>query len=280
MNWPRFHCCLSTATAISRSFSGFAFMSIIITVQFAQASMVSWTVQSAQSSLQVAGKATFSGLTQTVSPQGLGANIAALSGSLSTDWTPGTSIDFVPSNLSLLNSGSWSPLPGGVAGSAPADYGLQAIAVKTAIRDAQINLDSPLLSLTGTPSLSTFVLSGNTGFSAGYVDYLITAFGGASARSSDFIGSQGAITGTGSIAVAAGIATLTLNYTAPTLNVTIEDNNTPATSDDITGVLTLTGQIVATAIVPEPASWTMWLGGVGLIGVAGAQRRWQRIRCR
>lgn len=241
--------------------------------RLADASLVHWTVQSASSNLTVTGTAALGTLALPLSPQAPGSNTTAIAGEFDTSLNLGSSIDFIPANLSLLNNGNWSPLAGGTLGTAPANLGLQASFTKVAGRDMTFAIDTPALVLSGGPALSTFSMAGTTTFTGANIDY--NTLGGA-ARSSDMVGGNGPLTGTAAtLSIIGSAATLTIPYAANNVSVLIDDKNTPDPSDDLTGVLNLSGTIVATATVSEPSS--IALAAVAMLGLVRIARHSRRV---
>jgi hypothetical protein len=155
---------------------------------------------------------------------------------------------------------------------APANLGLQASFTKVAGRDMTFAIDTPVLVLSGGPALSTFSMAGTTTFTGANIDY--NTIGGA-ATSSDMVGGNGPLTGTvATLSIVGSAATLTIPYAANNVSVLIDDKNTPDPSDDLTGVLNLSGTIVATATVSEPS--TLALAAVAMPGLVRVARRRRR----
>jgi len=111
--------------------------------------------------------------------QGSGSLITKISGTIKADVTS-SNITFVGgSAIAALNSGNWQPGLGGVAGSAPANYGLKVnvyifITAMAAVRNALLDMTSSALTVTGGvfsskqlqfnfPPASTTVLDYNAG---------------------------------------------------------------------------------------------------------------------
>src|SRR5262245_34577607 len=144
----------------------------------AQAMM--FTIDPASSKVSLSGTLTTSLGSQNVVEQGVGSLTTSFSGTI------GTLVDFAAStivfreagtNLDAAVSGICSPRPGGLAGTAPADYGGKfdavAVMVFVAIHDMAATLATGArLSQSGTGSTWTFGFGQQLKFTAGTVDYL------------------------------------------------------------------------------------------------------------
>lgn len=228
----------------------------------AQAGLI-WTIDSSQSSLEILGKAKLGTLaTLTGTPQGPGAAKAPLAGSLTSLANFASGFELTSSEISLQDTGSWSPLPGGAIGAAPANIGLGgAFSASVAFRNIEIALITPSLPTTGGPSIFSFDPSATLSFVGGSVDYRATFFFTISGGSSDIVGSSGLVSGSGATIEVDGIlATLTMPFSATGFFVDID------TAEGVTGELDLTGIIVATAVIPEPSTVVSML--MGAPGVA------------
>ncbi|MCC7086121.1 MAG: PEP-CTERM sorting domain-containing protein [Pirellulales bacterium] len=178
---------------------------------------------------------------------------------LSTTYTGTISANRTTTGITFLNtvldpttvdadvSGTWKPGVGGGAGSAPGDYGgkINLGTTNFAIRDlVGTFLSSEIPVSSGGFDLSSILFSfiGNSAFDYSYDIFLV---GSGSGRQS-LVGSDftSGLTGSGTISAANFVEKLTIP-----VNVTIpfEDLNGIAALD---GQLTLTGQVVATAILP------------------------------
>ncbi len=106
-----------------------------------------FTIDPARSSLSLSGSV----LGITFSPQGPGSLITSYGGTIQLTQTPGT-IQFTGGSLiAAQTSGSWQPLAGGGAGSAPADYGGVAssfVTANVAMRSILLDVTSPPITVT------------------------------------------------------------------------------------------------------------------------------------
>jgi hypothetical protein len=124
--------------------------------------------------------------------QGPGSLTTKFSGTINADVTS-SNITFVGgSAIAALNSGNWQPGPGGVVGSAPANYGVKVnvyiiITAMAAVRNALLDMTSSALTVTGGvfssrqlqfdfPPASTTVLDYNAGSLASGSDPLSGTF--------------------------------------------------------------------------------------------------------
>lgn len=106
-------------------------------------------IDSNQTQITISGK--IAGYTFTA--QGPGSLTAAYQGNLNATFS-GSTIQFTGlSALAAIPNGVWQPAAGGVAGSAPADYGMQVSTLGTgyaAARNVVLDMTSPVLTLTQT----------------------------------------------------------------------------------------------------------------------------------
>jgi hypothetical protein len=176
----------------------------------------------------------------------------------------GGTIQFNSANADANVSGVYSPLPGGLAGTAPGDYGGMFTAGGIfpgtfAIRDLIASLSSAALSLTGGTNFD----AGQLLFTAtgGSADYRVAAL---AMMGSIAMAGQSATNGpaTGSIAIVAGVPTITIPIDVTILLTAINPNDS---------MVRLRGNIVATA-VPEPTTWALLTCG-GAIGLIWARRQ-------
>jgi hypothetical protein len=233
------------------------------------ASPVAFTLDSTNSVITLSGSVNIplAGVTPLVE-QSPGSLTAHYSGTVLLDLTPPT-IQFPgASSIVAQTNGVWQPAAGGVAGSAPADYGGKVIISLgifgngtgyAAVRNIKLDLTSLVLTLT------------NSGFDASWLNVFFLT----NAPPAPVLDYQ--ITGTGLVTPSSGAsplhgsltnsqATAYLTNTAGLLKLVIPVNVTNTTSfnspNDTTMVLQ--GQLVATA----PASaWPLVVN----IGVTGAQ---------
>jgi hypothetical protein len=202
-----------------------------------------FTIDPAQTSLVLSGNVSGNPL----NPQGPGSLSNRLTGTLILDLTPST-IQFSGGSLiDAPTNGTWQPLPGGGAGSAPADYAgtvsLFLVTGQAAIRNILLDVTSPALSLTngGFDSSSlVFQFLTNSGAS---VDYRVTGIASTSGtKVLDGLSTNGVTTGA-SLTNSGSILTLVLPVDAMRVFTLISTNDT---------TLRLRGQLIATAPAGEP----------------------------
>jgi hypothetical protein len=195
--------------------------------------------------------------------QGPGSLVTTYSGTIDAAFDAST-IQFNSAAADATINGSWQPLPGGSTGSAPADYGAQASfgAAGTAFgagRNLVLDITSGVITLSGTSfdasqltiSATTGQLDFNSPFASGSED-LSGAFGSNQATAGD-------------LSVVGQIATLTIP-------VLITQTLTLVQPGDTT--ITLTGNIVATAVIPEGSTFQLIIvGGIVLAASLWSKRR-------
>jgi hypothetical protein len=195
-----------------------------------------FTIDPAQSSLAVSGSA----IGIALAPQGSGSLTTTYSGTIQLTQTAGT-IQFTGGSLiAARTNGSWQPLAGGGAGSAPADYGGVAssfITANVALRSILLDVTSPPITVTSgqfDPSNLTFLFPVSA---TSAIDYRYTGLSSGS-------GSKVA-TGNATNNVAA-LATITTVGSAQTLTIGVNAKFTftLVTSGDT--IVNVAGQIVAT----------------------------------
>jgi hypothetical protein len=238
-----------------------------------------YTVDSSQSSVTVSGSMTASGVPifgtvsaniQTQTPgNGL---TTTYTGTIRADRGAGT-IDFLPSLLAPItanNSGNWSPLnDNGDVGTAPANYGGRVsfvggiVTATFAGRDFQADLSSGPLAITGTSfPISTVDWNFLNNSRVAYRPSSTVAPG-----HEDIGGRFIDLSGNGTLEVIGGT---TEKLTVPivgTLNLDLGGGSS--------ATINFNGQIVATAMVPEPSTILSGIAGVaGLLCFA----RWQRYQ--
>ena len=117
----------------------------------------------------------------TFAPQGAGSLITAYGGTIQLTQTAGT-IQFTGGSLiAAQTNGSWQPLAGGGAGSAPADYGGVAssgfVTANVALRSILLDVTSPPITVTSgqfDPSSLTFLFPASA---TSAIDYRVTGAG-------------------------------------------------------------------------------------------------------
>ena len=149
-----------------------AAVSLLAWVGSAAAQSATFQVDPSASSLTVSGTAAG----QPVQQQAPGSLTTTYSGPLFVQLSP----DFVNfpggSAVTANNSGNWQPLPGGAAGSAPANYGARVVILfqnnLAAVRDAAFDGTTPApFALTGTGNNRGFSSDINFTATSGQIDY-------------------------------------------------------------------------------------------------------------
>jgi hypothetical protein len=204
---------------------------VILLVVVGQAGAAGFTIDSSQSQITLSG--TVSGYTFTA--QGAGSLTAACNGSVNAT-VSGSAIQFTgPSAIAAITNGVWRPVAGGLAGSAPADYGAQVNlgflfgTAYGAVRSLVLGMTSPLLTLTQTNFDSSKLIISIVTNSNPVLDFSSSLGSGSTSLSGD---------STNSIATGSSIST-----NGDLVQLVIQINTTFATTNS---ALTLTGKIVAT----------------------------------
>jgi hypothetical protein len=237
---------------------------LIITIPLA-AKATTFTIDPNQSTLVLSGSLSGSAIQQ----QGAGSLSTAYSGSIDAFFNA-TQIMFNNANVDALVSGTWQPGLSGTTGSAAADYGAKATVViftgVGAVRDFTFNISSGLLPRTGSAFDASQLTLSTT---AGSFDYNVP-----SVKS----GSQ-TLTGQSALdQLTAGMITQSGNVETLTIPISYTQTFTLLSANDST--LTVTGNLVAIAAVPESSSVSLLLcGGVLLIAMS-ARRRWKAVHPR
>ena len=199
-----------------------------------------------ESSIAISGTVTSATLgTATIEQQAPGSLATNYMGTIRTDRGPNTIQFIAGSNVDANVNGDWQPLADGSAGTASADYGGRAqfnifATLYFAARDAVGDLASGLLTMSGGDfDLSTTTFS----FLQGSVAYRDSPFGTTfGARS--LVGENSFLSGTASLATE-----MQPGGSLETLSIPISSSVAIAAGDGFVN-LTLTGQLVATALVP------------------------------
>jgi len=141
----------------SRTLSGLLVLACAGVAAPGRAALIEFTVDTNQSLLTISGTFNYEGASLPLEEQGPGSLTTHYSGIIRAEVTD-AAIAFVGgSAVRALNNGSWQPLPGGGAGSAPANYGgkvyrwflVVIVDAKAAVRDALFDLTSDALPRTG-----------------------------------------------------------------------------------------------------------------------------------
>jgi hypothetical protein len=232
----------------------------------AHAELLTFHVDPAQSYMTFAVDATDG--TPLTSAQTPGSDTTALFGTFAADLTSST-LQFINSAdiHEALQAVNQSPLPGGSPGTAPAQFGLTAFVQDVvngtaAARDLLAEAGSAVLPLSGTSFDSTKV---QLTFLTGSVDYNLDVLGSNYAGNASVVSYAYSKTDGGTVSVTGNVATITMPYyTTGYFSV-----------DNIQLTPIFAGQIVATAVIPEPAGVITAL--LGAISIA-LFWRWQRAK--
>jgi hypothetical protein len=236
---------------------------VVATSTLSRAGQLSFNIDPAQSHITLTLE-TADGTQIISSPQTPGSDTTSLSGTLNADLTAST-IQFLPTGDTqfALQSVPQSPLGDGSAGSAPAQYGLSisvpgAITGVVAGRSYVGDATSGVIPLAGgaydASQLTLGLLSGITGY-----NLLVLGSPAVGSFNTNFP-APNSLTG-GTFTESAGVYTITAPILASGLS----------TVDGVTLVDVFSGQVVATATVPEPAS--MLLAAIGVAMLFCCRRR-------
>ena len=201
--------------------------------------------------------------------------------------------DTAPNLINGIDSGVYAPLPNGSAGTASGDFGTRLFTgaglggnwnLDMALRSVLYELTSDTIATSGTLNNHTFAAS-DTDFSLDNADIAYRSRNGGGLGGAIFLESIGS--------GAANVSGLTTDNTAgngsmivtetpggylATLTVPITQSfflSYPFRDEEIRFKVNLTGTIVATAIVPEPATSTLLAVGMAML-VPMAARRWRK----
>jgi hypothetical protein len=233
---------------LRRKGSLFLFPLFAAAVTFKLASAVErvYDIVTSQSSIAISGTVTSATLgTAPIEQQAPGSLLTNYMGTIRTDRGPNTIQFLAGSTVDANVNGNWQPLADGSAGTAPADYGGRAqfnvfATLYFAARDAVGDLASGLLAMSGGDfDLSTTTFS----FLQGSVAYRDSPFGTTfGARS--LVGESSTLSGTASLTTE-----MQVGGSLETLSIPISSSVAIAAGDGFVN-LTLTGQLVATALAP------------------------------
>lgn len=202
----------------------------------------SFTIDPAQTSVVLSGSVSGNPL----NPQGPGSLSNQFTGTLIVDVTPST-IQFSGGSLiDAFPNGTWQPLPGGGAGSAPADYAgtvnLFLVTGVAAIRNILLDVTSPVLPLQNGQFDSSSLAFRFLTNSGGSVDYRVTGLASSSgSQALDGLATNG-VTTAASLTDNGSLLTLVIPVDATQVLTFISTNDT---------TLRLQGQLVATAPAGE-----------------------------
>lgn len=233
----------------------------------AHGAVTNWTVQSASSSLTLS----ISPTSPFFEPQGAGSLVTTYGGTIVTEQTISgvpTAIQFLSASITANNSGDWDPLPDGLPGTAPANYGFitgDFLSYRGALRDIELGFTSGVLSLTGSPpGPQTFSDSITGEFLAGVLNFR-PAFGSPSTSGPFPLVGMVAFLSAGTLNYGPTVTTLVI---PTTIEFTIEGSGSQ--------LYLLTGNIVATApteSVPEANSLALLGLAASIVGFAGYRRK-------
>ncbi len=196
-----------------------------------------FTIDPSQSQITLSG--TFDGYT--FSPQAAGSLTTSYEGNLNAA-VSGSTIQFTGSStVTAMVNGTWQPESGGAVGSAPADYGgeitvLFFVGGYGAARNLVMDLTSPILTLTGTNFDSSQLIMTLVTNSNPVMDYQSSALGESGSV---------ALSGSATNAIATG-SYVSTSSNVMQLVIQLQTTLTPTNGTAIT----LTGQIVATNVLP------------------------------
>jgi hypothetical protein len=211
------------------------------------AAPMTFTLDPTQSTITISGSFQNSGLSFPLMQQSAGSLTTIFGGTLKAD-VSGSTIQFTGGSvIDAQTNGNWQPLPGGAAGSAPADFGGQGggfgVTIKAALRNIVLDATSAALPITSGSFNSGGLVFGFPTSSTAALDYLVTGLLSASGGKALQGLSTNKVTTT---------ATLTNNGSALALTIPVSADFafTVITAND--AKVTLTGKLVATAAAAPP----------------------------
>jgi hypothetical protein len=244
----------------------FIWLSLALVTSTASAEVLSFTIDSQQSYLQMA--VTIPSSTTPIStPQTPGSDRTSVSGTFNIDVTP-TSLQFLTTNNAhpANQAAPQAPLIDGSAGASPAQIGLSLdipgiLTGVAAIRNYVADVTGPVIPLAGTSFDSTQT---SLSVSGGTTSFNLIVLG--SPLIDSYMGGDPGLNllSGGTLSLVGDTYTLVLPYLV----------NNPQEISGIEYGLSHSGVIVATAVVPEPSTWM--LGVIGLVALVG--KKWGRTR--
>jgi hypothetical protein len=213
---------------------------MVFSLGLAPAAPVVFTINNTLSSLTLSGSIIGSAFTT----QGAGSLTTTYSGDVNADLS-GSTIQFTGSSTIIAKTnGVWQPAVGGATGSALADYGAEASTVfgtsYGAARNIVLDVNSASLTLTGTNfDSSALVFSFSTNSTSSF-DYYSSVKHGTLDLAGD---STNSIANEGSLTTNGNVMTLAIQINTEFTFTLISSGDT---------LLDLTGQLVATNVIPAP----------------------------
>lgn len=269
-----------------RLFSAVAALLIVANAASAQMFTGNLNLVSANSNLVVSGNLNGPLGTTNYAQQGTGGV------SLTTSYTgninvilnlSSNTIQFTNVTLSTANnSGSWIPQAGGVAGSAPANYGVHipyafnTIPIDAALRALTFSITSAPLTLTGGGSSRTFPPTQTFLANTGSLDFLASLGAGSSSMAGNTGNNVSASTGTLTLL---GGSSFQLSFP---IDMTIVEAFTVTGFGNFTATTRFQGTFLSSGTltaVPEPTTYAL-IGASLIIGIYIYHRRrcqWQRM---
>ena len=211
-----------------------------------------FTIDPAQSSISLTGSVVGFPILE----QATGSLVTKFSGTINADVTATIILFTGASGIVAQDSGNWNPKTGGTAGSASANYGGKASAgfatALAAIRNAQFDVTSLPLALTGSSFPSTALLFRFLTNSAGAIDYSVSGFfpkkGGIPLAGL----ATNRVTTQATLITSGNIQTLTIPIVADFFFDLLSTADT---------ALTISGQIVATRVIgAATGTFASWAG--------------------
>jgi hypothetical protein len=213
---------------------------------------VDFTLDVNQSSVTLSGNV----LGVTIQEQAPGSLTTKFGGTLKVAVTDAEIVFTGSSAVAAQNNGSWEPKAGGESGSDPANYGGKADAgflgqAKAAVRNAQFDITSPPLALTGGTFDSGSLLFQFLGSPAGALDYSVSGLFSQKGSVSLAGVATNRVSTRASLTTGGDLQTLTIPISTVFLLTLVSADDTQ---------LKLEGQLVATRSLAQPGkSFADWL---------------------